>query len=103
MFDVKVLSTWLTILGMPSVFGLIAILARFVRKTVQDTKTLKEAVQSMIRTDLIKRYKEFKRDGCTELERKIWLIDEDRYAALGENGVLNHMREDVVSWDCLED
>lgn len=57
-------------------------------------------LQSIIRYNLITQYKEFKRDGCTEREREIWLIDYERYHALHCNGVIDHMRDEVVTWDC---
>lgn len=57
-------------------------------------------LQSIIRSNLIRQYKEYKRDGCTEQERMIWLTDYDRYHALHANGVIDFMKEDVVTWEC---
>lgn len=88
--------SWLSILGIPSIFSMTI---WCVRKCTQYTKSLTilmKAQQAQMRSQLLDRYHYYMEDGwISEEHMEDWENQYQSYHALGENGVLDARREQL--------
>lgn len=90
--------TLLVTLGMPTLFALITALFAYFKKLFRSVEILKTAVQNQMRASLLRDGKQYLKDGSiTELELFDWKARYEAYHALGKNGVLNALNEEIIN------
>ena len=89
--------TWMGMLGIPSIF---AMTAWCIKRCVQYTKQLKvlaKAQQAQMRSQLLQQYHLYMDDGwISEEHMEDWENQYQAYHCLGENGVLDSRRADLL-------
>lgn len=94
---VKEVVTWLGILGIPSIF---AMTTWCIKRCIQYTKQLKvlaKAQQAQMRSQLLQQYHLYMDAGwVSEEHMEDWENQYQAYHCLGENGVLDSRRADLL-------
>lgn len=102
------LSNIITIIGMPSVFSIVLYLIRSINKYRDDAKAkdkeltdkvdiLMNAYQMQMRDGLFKDYKIWKHQGWVDVDDlEQWESRYKAYHSLGENGVMDAKREELL-------
>lgn len=102
------LSNVITIIGMPSIFSILAYLFKIVitwqkdnrqhDKDVQDDiNLLKKAYQMQMRQTLYNLYEKYAADGWVSIDKlNLWEEQYKAYHALGANGVMDSKRDELM-------
>lgn len=89
--------TWLGIIGIPSIFTMIVWCIKTVMHYTHQLKTLAKAQQAQMRSQLLHQYHLYMNDGwISEEHMEDWENQYQAYHSLGENGVLDSRREDLL-------
>jgi hypothetical protein len=90
--------TWLVAAGLAGLAGVIHGLRNRFNTVETSTKYTQQAVKALMRSDLVKRYKECRDAGYMKDDRKDeWLSDYDIYCSLdGKNGYLDSIHQKVI-------
>lgn len=98
MNEIKTLSTWLSILGIPTIFALTSWCVRTCLKFMKDLEILHAAQKAQMRSQLLAQYYEIKNRGF------VWADELDdfvnQYVAyhelVGQNGVLDARKAELM-------
>ena len=86
------------ILGFPSLFVLVSVTVKRMKKYSEQIKILMEAQQAQMRSQLLKDYYTYKRRGFVyESELEDWENLYNNYHSLGANGIMDKRREALMS------
>ena len=90
MEKIRIVASWLAVIGVPSIFTMIAGMIVAIRKSVKHIDILQKAQKAQMRSQLLKQYDEYIRQGYIE---QIYLDDwMNQYKAyhflVGDNEVL---------------
>lgn len=82
--------SWLSILGIPSIFAMTVWCVKTCRTYTKQIKILFQSQQAQMRAQLLKDYKEYEKKGYVlDIELKDWENQYQAYHQLGANGVLD--------------
>jgi hypothetical protein len=88
---------WLAILGFPSVFIMVAWCVKTCRHYAKQLMTLVKAQQAQMRSQLLEQYHFYMDAGwISEEHMEDWENQYKAYHSLGENGILDSRREDLL-------
>lgn len=94
---IKEILSWLSILGVPSIFAMTAWCVKTCRVYSKQIKILFQSQQAQMRAQLLKDYKEYDKKGyILDIELKDWENQYQAYHQLGANGVLNDRYERLL-------
>lgn len=89
--------TWLGILGIPSIFSMCVWCIRSCLHYTKQLKILIKAQQAQMRSQLIEQYHQYMDQGyITEEQMEDWENQYQAYHSLGENGILDSRRKDLL-------
>ena len=95
--EVKDIVSWLGMLGLPTLFGMAAWCMRKVRKFAKQMAVLAKAQQAQMRSQLLEQYHYYMDSGwISEEHMEDWENQYKAYHSLGENGVLDSRRADLL-------
>lgn len=98
MENLRIVASWLAVLGVPSIFTMIAGMIVAIRKSVRHIDILQRAQKAQMRSQLLEQYEKYAAQGYIE---KIYL-DEwmNQYAAyhelVGPNDVLDDRKDKLI-------
>ena len=85
---------FIAVLGFPTVFAMVAALTKKTKKYAEQIKTLMNAQQAQMRSQLLKDYYKYKDRGYIyEAELEDWENQYKAYHSLGANGIMDKRRE----------
>lgn len=86
---------WLALFGIPTLIGgIIGAVIAWAKKTKAEIKALKLGIQALLRDRLLQGYRYFRDRGyATYEDRMNWENLYKQYHALGENGVMDDIRD----------
>lgn len=85
-------------LGIPSVFAIVAYIAKIMLKLAKKITILMDAQQAQMRGQLLDKYHEYiKRGSITDMELTEWINQYNAYHSLGANGVLDKRKEELLN------
>ena len=88
---------WLGILGIPSIFTMTMWCINRCRSYTKQLKVLTKAQQAQMRSQLLEQYHFYMDDGwISEEHMEDWENQYQAYHSLGENGILDSRREDLL-------
>ena len=98
MEKVRVVASWLAIIGVPSIFTMIAGLIVAIRKSVKHIDILQRAQKAQMRSQLLKQHDDYMAQGYIEqLYLDDWINQYNAYHALvGPNAVLDARKDDLI-------
>lgn len=101
---IKEVSSWLAIIGTPSIF---ALTSWCVAQCVMYTKRLKilmQAQQAQMRSQLLKDYYAYiDRGFIYEMELSDWVNQYNSYHALGKNGIMDARKDKILALPTKKD
>ena len=98
MEKIMIILNILAILGFPSLFVLVSVTVKRMKKYSEQIKILMEAQQAQMRSQLLKDYYTYKRRGFVyESELEDWENLYNNYHSLGANGIMDKRREALMS------
>ena len=87
----------LALFGVPSLCALAGYFAKACIKFSKKQDTLANAIQKMMRRDLTQDYHKYMNQGYIEDDDlDMWMAAYDAYHSLGNNGVMDSRREDLI-------
>lgn len=88
----------MSLLGIPTLFMMLCGLFKSITKQGEKIKILMDAQQAQMRRDLVKDYYQFKEAGSiSQRDLDDWEAQYQAYHALGANGVLDSLRDDLFT------
>ena len=94
----------LGLLGIPSIFTLIAFTLKRVKEDAKQIKILMTAQQAQMRSQLLKDYHHYVNRGFIyESELEDWENQYKAYHSLGANGIMDNRRERLLKLDVKEE
>lgn len=95
--SVKEFLSWLGILGIPSIFTMILWCIKCCLQYTKQLKILAKAQQAQMRSQLLQQYHLYMDNGwISEEHMEDWENQYQAYHSLGENGILDSRREDLL-------
>ena len=95
--SVKEFVTWLGVLGIPSIFTMTCWCIKSCIHYTKQLKVLAKAQQAQMRSQLLEQYHFYMDDGwISEEHMEDWENQYKAYHSLGENGILNSRREQLL-------
>jgi len=96
--DIRTFVNWMALLGIPSIFTMIAGVVVAIRKAVKHIDILQRAQKAQMRSQMLKQYEEYMKQGYIEqIYLDDWLNQYDAYHHLvGNNAVLDARKEDLI-------
>ena len=89
--------TWLGVLGIPTIFSMTVWCVRCCLQYTKKLNILAKAQQAQMRSQLLAQYHLYMDDGwISEEHMEDWECQHQAYHSLGENGVLDHRREELL-------
>ncbi len=89
--------SWLAALGVPSIFMMTAWCIKSVKRYTEQLRVLAKAQQAQMRSQLLEQYHFYMDDGwISEEHMEDWENQYKAYHSLGENGILDSRREDLL-------
>ncbi|MDO4187586.1 MAG: hypothetical protein Q4D29_01225 [Lachnospiraceae bacterium] len=89
--------TWLSALGIPSIFAMTAWCIKSCIHYTRQLKTLAKAQQAQMRSQLLEQYHFYMDSGwISEEHMEDWENQYKAYHSLGENGILDSRREQLL-------
>ena len=96
METVKEIVSWMGVLGIPTVFGMVGWGISTLKSYNNKLTILMQAVQAQMRSDLLRQYYKAKEQGFIASEDlDEWENQYQSYHALGQNGVLDKRRDEL--------
>lgn len=72
----------------------------FILKIVKDLKTQKIAIQSLLRSEMVKVYYRYRKDGKLPYYTKVaWYEDFEAYTKLGGNSFIRDLKNEIDKWE----
>ena len=100
MEKIMIILNILAILGFPSLFVLVSVTVKRMKKYSEQIKILMEAQQAQMRSQILKDYYTYKRRGFIyEAELQDWEDCYKKYHSLGANGVMNKRYENLLDFE----
>ena len=98
MEKVRIIASWLAVLGVPTIFTIVLGVIHMVTKTIKDIEILQKAQKAQMRSQLLKQYDEYMAQGYIEpIYLDDWINQYNAYHALvGQNAVLDARKEDLI-------
>ena len=98
MENLRIVASWLAVLGVPSIFTMIAGMIIAIRKSVRHIDILQRAQKAQMRSQLLKQYDDYMAQGYIEpIYLDDWMNQYDAYHALvGANAVLDARKDDLI-------
>ena len=98
MEKVRIIASWLAVLGVPTIFTIVLGVIHMVTKTIKDIEILQKAQKAQMRSQLLKQYDEYMAQGYIEpIYLDDWINQYNAYHALvGPNAVLDARKEDLI-------
>ena len=98
MEKVRVVASWLAVLGVPSIFTMIAGMIVAIRKSVKHIDILQRAQKAQMRSQMLKQYEEYKEQGYIEpIYLDDWMNQYKAYHELvGDNDVLDARKDELI-------
>ena len=98
MEKVRVVASWLAVLGVPSIFTMIAGMIVAIRKSVKHIDILQRAQKAQMRSQMLKQYGEYKEQGYIEpIYLDDWMNQYKAYHELvGDNDVLDARKDELI-------
>lgn len=91
------IATWMGIVGIPSMFAIIAAIVKSFLKYANKIQILCQAQQAQMRAQLLDLYHIYKDRGwISEEELEEWDNQYQAYHSLGKNGVLDKRRDELL-------
>ena len=104
MEKLRIILTWLGILGVPTIFTLCVWVVNKLRKDTSQIKILMTAQQAQMRSQLLKDYYAYTNRGYVyESELEDWENQYQAYHALGANGIMDNRRDRLLKLDVKEE
>lgn len=98
MEKIMIILNILAILGFPSLFVLVSVTVKRMKKYSEQIKILMESQQAQMRSQLLKDYYTYRRRGFVyESELEDWENLYKNYHSLGANGIMDKRRETLMS------
>lgn len=95
--SIKEVVAWMGVVGIPSLFAIIAAIVKSLRCYAEKIQILCKAQQAQMRAQLLDLYHVYKDRGyITEEELEEWDNQYQAYHSLGNNGVLDKRREELL-------
>lgn len=95
--EIKELIAWLGALGIPSIFAMTAWCIKSCRHYTKQLKILAKAQQAQMRSHLLEQYHFYMEGGwISEEHMEDWENQYLAYHSLGENGILDSRREQLL-------
>lgn len=95
--SVKGIVVWLGVLGIPSIFTMAVWCIKCCTRYTKQLKVLIKAQQAQMRSQLLDRYHIYMDNGwISEENLEDWENQYQAYHSLGENGILDSRREDLI-------
>ena len=95
--QLKEIIAWLGMLGIPSIFAMTAWCIRSCMHYTKQLKILAKAQQAQMRSQLLEQYHFYVDDGwISEEHMEDWENQYNAYHTLGENGILDSRREELL-------
>lgn len=95
--SVKEFVAWLGVLGIPSIFTMTVWCIKACAHYTKQLRILAKAQQAQMRSQLLKQYHDYMDAGwITEEHMEDWENQYKAYHSLGENGILDSRREDLL-------
>ncbi len=95
--EVRELIAWLSALGIPSIFAMTAWCIKSCIHYTKELKVLVKAQQAQMRSQLLDQYHAYMDEGwISEEHMEDWENQYQAYHSLGENGVLDSRRDDLL-------
>ena len=91
-------ASWLAVLGVPSIFTMIAGMIVAIRKSVKHIDILQRAQKAQMRSQMLKQYEDYMAQGYIEpIYLDDWINQYEAYHELvGNNAVLDARKEDLI-------
>jgi hypothetical protein len=98
MENVREMASWLAVLGVPSIFTMIAGMIVAIRKSVKHIDILQRAQKAQMRSQLLKQYDDYMAQGYIEpIYLDDWMNQYEAYHALvGANAILDARKDDLI-------
>ena len=98
MDNLRMVASWLAVIGVPSIFTMIAGMIIAIRKSIKHIDILQKAQKAQMRSQMIRQYEEYMKQGYIE---QIYLDDwMNQYIAyhqlVGPNAVLDARKDDLI-------
>lgn len=96
--DLRTVVSWLALLGVPSIFTIVAALGALFSKSLKSIYILQQAQKAQMRSQMLKQYDEYMAQGYIEpIYLDDWINQYDAYHQLvGANAVLDARKEDLI-------
>lgn len=95
--SIKEVVSWMGIIGIPSLFAIIAAIVKSLKSYADKISILCQAQQAQMRAQLLDLYHIYKDKGyVTEEELEEWENQYQAYHSLGKNGVLDKRRDELL-------
>ena len=98
METLRMVASWLAVLGVPSIFTMIAGMIVAIRKSVKHIDILQRAQKAQMRSQMLKQYEDYMAQGYIEpIYLDDWINQYEAYHELvGNNAVLDARKEDLI-------
>ena len=95
--QIKEIVAWLGAIGVPSIFCMTVWCIKSCRQYTKQLKILAKAQQAQMRSQLLDQYHYYVDDGwISEEHMEDWENQYQAYHSLGENGILDSRREELL-------
>ena len=96
--DIRVVASWLAVLGVPSIFSIVIALGALFSKSLKNINILQQAQKAQMRSQLLKQYDEYMAQGYIEqIYLDDWMNQYNAYHQLmGPNAVLDARKDDLI-------
>lgn len=94
----RMIASWLAVLGVPGIFTIVVFLFRSVIKAMKNIEILQKAQKAQMRSQLLKQHDDYMAQGYIEqLYLDDWINQYNAYHALvGPNAVLDARKDDLI-------
>ena len=94
----RMIASWLAVLGVPGIFTIVVFLFRSVIKAMKNIEILQKAQKAQMRSQLLKQHDDHMAQGYIEqLYLDDWINQYNAYHALvGPNAVLDARKDDLI-------
>ena len=94
----RIIASWLAVLGVPGIFTIVVFLFRSVIKAMKNIEILQKAQKAQMRSQLLKQHDDYMAQGYIEqLYLDDWINQYNAYHALvGPNAVLDARKDDLI-------
>ena len=95
-----IILNFIAVLGFPTVFAMVAALTKKTKKYAEQIKTLMNAQQAQMRSQLLKDYYKYtQRKFIYEAELEDWINQYEAYHSLGANGIMDKRKETLMNME----